>query len=914
MIEKEVNPVSVSNHAGVKLFSAISLYLAVSWFISLTIYESNQPGVLAGFTSSWLVLLGLALIVLGAVAYFNYLIWVRHSIRVANNEEESSSIRGSWPFIFMLLGLVWLAVFGLISFHGNLKEKGVVNFDEQVVVLGLAFCLALVCFIKTPFSPQTRFLAKLEALLKMKLFHHAMLFALLVFFTFLGIHNGIFWQGMAGDETLDIYAARTIADGSGPFAEYILLHPPMAYLPTAIFIEIGRFFSMGTLTAARLGKLVLFLFSTLLVYISGYQLTKNRTLAFLGAVVIGWSSVFTLISFNSPTKLYVLFFNLVLILCIQYNKWFWAGCMTLILVLSWGGGIMFLPLPFVILFIGEWEGRLKQWVLLFTGFLTAVVLLFFDLNFTNSLDLFYKQYLLATLELFLSKLGTSPYTYATSDIGLAVRLSFMYGVDRFVLWLSAGAVVLYLHRQFEGQITIKKIRSMVSNTKESPLFFSFVFVLALSLVDFQSFLDAIPIIVPASLLLLVVASPYLQSLSAHASHRNADLFLRVMAVILVLGAARTMQPMKTSGVSLDAQKMAVKLIDRFAPDAEIQYLGHLGPLILRDEKNMSRVIHLGPKTMIAMEAEGLVLTDFLEEIAVKEPEFIFVDPRNEKLDYLQPLFTELDRTYECIENPYASLEYRKICYQPGNSIGQSLAYNLILSVQNPRLVEAELALQDGDIKTALASYREASVDNWRIVNFSHLQLGKLRYSQGMLENAEKNFSFVSSIGPFQDIGNLALGSFFQSLGEDERAETYFAGVFGDNVPASFEYQGPQIFSPMEFLEVENPINYQVSQTHFIRGYSLAEADAENSLLTLLWYQPDRRGVRDSIVAIRWIDDTGETISEENVYRTLFYPELGVRWSYLIEKEVIEKAAGFQVALMQEDAAPVFGKMISIQNP
>jgi hypothetical protein len=42
--------------------------------------------------------------------------------------------------------------------------------------------------------------------------------------------------------------------------------------------------------------------------------------------------------------------------------------------------------------------------------------------------------------------------------------------------------------------------------------------------------------------------------------------------------------------------------------------------------------------------------------------------------------------------------------------------------------------------------------------------------------------------------------------------------------------------------------------------------------------------------------------------------LGVRWSYLIEKEVIEKAAGFQVALMQEDAAPVFGKMISIQNP
>ena len=914
MIEENIDPGSVSNHAGAKLFSVISSYLALSWFISLINYEINQVGVLVGFTVSWLLLLALAFAVLGAVVYFNYLTWFRYGLRIIKEEEENTDLWGSWLSMSLLIGMVWLVVWGLIFFHASLKERGLVNFDEQVVVLGLAFSLALLCFIKTPLSSQSRFLAKLEELLKKELFHHTLLCMLLVFFTFLGMHAGIFWQGMAGDETLDLYAARTIADGNGPFAEYILLHPPMAYLPTAIFIEIGHFFSLDTLTSARLGKLVLFLFSTLLVYISGFQLTKNRTLALLGAAVIGWSSIFTLISFNSPTKLYVLFFNLLLILCIQYNKWFWAGFMTLILVLSWGGGIMFLPLPFVILFMGEWEGKLKRWVLLFTGLLAAALLSFFDLKFTNSLDLFYMQYILATLELFLSKFGSSPYNYATSDIGLGVRLRFMPGVDRFVLWLSAGAVLLYLHRQFEGQITIKKIRSMVLNLNESPLFFSFAFVLAFSLVDFQSFLDAIPIIVPASLLVLVVASPHLESLSAYASYRNADLFLRVMAVILVLGVARTMQPVKTSGVSLDAQKMAASLIDHFAPDAKIQYLGHLGPLIIRDETNMSRVIHLGPKTMIAMEAEGLTLTDFLEEIAVQEPEFIFVDSRNEKLDYLQPLFTELDRTYECIENPYASLEYRKICYQPVNTNGQTLAYSLILSVQNLHLVEAELALQDGDLKTAIASYRDAIGDNWRVVNFSHLQLGKLRYNQGMLENAEKNFSFVTSIGPFQEIGNLALGSFFQSLGEDGRAETYFASVFGENMPASFEFQGPEIFSPMELLQVETPTNYRLSQTHFIRGYSLAEADAENSLLTLWWYLPDRRGVRDAMVAIRWVDEMGDPISEENVYRTLFYPELGVRWSYLIEKDVIAKAAGFQVALLQENAAPLFGKMIPLQNP
>ena len=914
MIDKGKNRLFGIDDRGTKLFSAISLFLVISWLLSLLRYQSNKPGILAGYTASWLALLGVAFVVLGAVSYFNYLIWVRFGRKVDGKKSELTGLWCSWLFIVLLVGLVWVFVGGLVWFHGNLGERGVVNFSEQVVVLGLACSLALINFMKFSDSPRSKFFLALEILVTKKWFHNTMLFALLAFFVFQGVYNGIFWQGMIGDETLDVYAARTIVDGSGPFTNYIILHPPMAYLPTALFIFIGRLFSLDTLIAARVGKLVLFLLSTVLAYISANKLTNNRTLALLGAALIGWTSVFTLISYSSPTKLYVMFFSLVLILFIQYEKWFWVGIVTLLLVLSWGGGFLFLPLPFIILLFGEQKGALKRWGLVIGGFAVVVFLMLFYLQLTNTLDLFYKQYIMGSYELFLSKLGASEYIYSTTDVGLMVRLSRMAGVDRFILFMSVGAVLCYLHRQFEGFITVKKLRWLVSNTTEAPLLLSFVFVLTLSLVDFQSFLDAIPVVVPASLLILVVAKPHINSFSGSTSYRNADLYMKVILIILVLGLARTIQPVKIATVRLDGQIAIAKMIDDFAPDAEFQYLGHLGQLILRDEKNPSRIIHLGPKTMMALEAEGLTLTDYLNEISENDPEFIIVDTRNHELDYLQPVFAELNSTYAFVENPYATIEYRKIYYHPDNTVGQALAYSMILSGQNSALVEANLAAYNGNIQTAIAAYREAIRANWRIVNYSQLEMGKLQYQQGNSEAARENFKFITTIGPFRDLGNLAIGSFFQSIGKNEEAQIYYSGVFSEDIPESFDYQGPDIFGPLELLTVENSINCGVSPTHFLTGYALTDADPDHSLLTLWWYLPDRRGVRDALVAIRWVDEAGDPIKETGVYRTLFYPELGVRWSYLIEKDVVDHAAGFQISLLQDDAESVFGETIFIRKP
>ncbi len=84
-------------------------------------------------------------------------------------------------------------------------------------------------------------------------------------------------------------------------------------------------------------------------------------------------------------------------------------------------------------------------------------------------------------------------------------------------------------------------------------------------------------------------------------------------------------------------------------------------------------------------------------------------------------------------------------------------------------------------------------------------MGKLRFRQGQPEFAESNFNFVTNTGPFKELGSLALGSFFQSEGEDERAQIYFAGVLGEDIPESFVYQGPDIFSPTELLKVETQL-------------------------------------------------------------------------------------------------------------
>ncbi len=898
---------------GAKLFSAISFYLAVSWVLSLLVYKSNKPGILAGYTVSWLVLLGVAIGMLGAISYFNYLVWIRFGRKVGGKREEPAGVWGSWLFIFLLTGLIWLAIGGLIWFHANINEQGVVNFNAQVVVLGLACSLSLATFMNISVQPQSKFLAKWKILFTRKWFHEALLLALLVLFALMSIYNGIFWQGMVGDETLDVYAARTIADGNGPFAEYIILHPPMAYLPTTLFILIGRLFSLETLIAARVGKLVVFLISTVLAYLSAQKVTGNRMLALLGAALIGWNSVFTLIAYNSPTKLYVVLFSLTLILLIQHEKWFWVGFTTLALVLSWGGGFLFLPIPFLILLFGEREGARKRWGLMMGGFFISAFILALYLYATSTLNLFYSQYILGTYQLLVSKLTPSVYTYAT-DMGLFERLRFMSGVDRFMLYLSIASVGYYLHSRFTGHITIRKIRWLLSNTKEAPLFLTFGFVLVLSLVDFQSFLDAIPVVAPASLLLLTAAKPYLEASLDDSVDPEVAVSVRVILIILVLGIARAIYPVKTSLISLDAQKTASRLIDEYAPDARFQYLGHLGPMILREEDNPSRVIHLGPKTMLAMEAEELTLTDYLVEISGNDPDYIIVDPRNQGLNYLQPVFEELDNTYTFVENPYAILENRNIYYHSDNPNGQALAYSLILSGQNPDLVKADLAARDGNIPTALAAYRESILANWRVVNFSQLEMGKLRYSQGKIEDAESNFNFVTTIGPFRDLGSLATGSFFHSVGENDRSQRYYSGVFGEDIPESFEYLGPEIFSPRELLDVENSENHRVSETHFVAGYTFTEADPDHVLLTLWWYMPDRRGTQDSMVAIRWVDENGTPIREADVYRTLFYPELGVRWSYWVDKDMLENAKGFQISMPQDGADPVFGETIVIQKP
>lgn len=911
MVDNGKNQACNIDVRGTKFFSVISLYLAISWVLSLILYKSKKPELLANYTVSWLILIGVALLVLGAISYFNYMIWFRFGRRGENGLQRAW---GSWLFILLLTGLVWLVVGGLIYFHGNLNEKGLVNFNDQVVVLGLACSLALITFLEIPALLQSKFLTKMQILLSKTWFHRGLLIGLLVFFVFLSIYNGIFWQGMVGDETLDVYAARTIADGNGPFAEYIILHPPMAYLPTALFILIGRLISLETLIAVRVGKLVVFLFSTILVYLSANKLTSNRVLALFGAALIGWTSVFTLIAFNSPTKLYVVFFNLALILLIQYEKWFWVGFTSLALVLSWGGGFLFLPIPFVILFFGEREGAFRRWSLMIGGLLAAALLLVLYLYSTGTLDLFYSQYIAGTYELLFSKLGPPAYTYATAEMGLFVRLRFMSGVDRFILYLSIAAVLYYLHARFSDRITKEKIRWLLSNPIEAPFFLSFVFVLVLSLVDFQSFLDAIPVVVPASLLLLAAVESYLAPSSGHSSESGVAVSLRIILIMLMLGIARTLTPVKTSPVSLDAQKTASSLIDEFAPEASFQYLGHLGPLILRNEDNPSRVIHLGPKTILAMEAEGQSLTDFLVEISEKQPDYIVVDPRNQGLDYLQPVFEFLDQTYELVENPYSNLENRRIYYQANNPVGQMLAYGLIESGQNPGLMKAALAGRNDDLKTALASYREAILANWRVVNFSQLEMGKLRYERGQADFAEANFDNAMTMGPYKAMGELSLGTFFQSVGDVGREQMYYAMVFNNDIPESFEYRGPEIYGPLELSDVENSINHRVSDTHFITGYELTEADPDQVLLTLWWYLPDHRGKDDAMVAIRWVDESGEPIREADVFRTMFYPELGVRWSYLIDKDVVDHAAGFQINLIHGNAMPEFGEAVFIQRP
>lgn len=890
----------------VKILSLFTMVLLFNWLHELISYRSNNDIVFYNYSKEWLILIILSLLILISFVIINYQFWIK-SIKSPNNLFlcTFAKVRSKIWLIIIFLILNSLGTFLITLFHDNLKEKGLLNFNNQVLLIGLFINIILILIYSNKYDKtfgKNRLIKNIFCLI--------IFIIIIVISIIMAIHNGIFWQGMIADESLDVYSSYTIANGAPPYSEYIILHPPMAYVPTAVFIFLGNLLSIDTLISARIGKLIIFLIIILLTYFLTLKITKNKFLSLLGSVMIGWNAVFTLISYNSPTKLYVVLFNIIVIILIQNNKWFWVGVTTILLVLSWGGAILYFALPITVLILGKWKESKKKLENLFLGLIVALIFLLLYLVFTETLDLFISQYVISTFDLIKGIFVQSDYTYAsTQNVGLLVKLSTLSSIDKMALFLSILSFLIIINDEIRSFDDFKRVRFILSDQIKGPILINFLLIIVISILDFQSFLDLIPIVFPASMLIIII-------LDLHIFNNDTDIeiFVKSFLLLIVISFARFMHPIKSNLTLLEAQKVSAEWMNNFIADEEILYLGHLGQLILQDQMNSSRIIHLGPKTMTALESEGLKIEDYIEEIYNKDIDYIFVDNRNVALNYLDALFVELKQNYDFVSNTSSRGEFGGIYYKPENTIGQAFSYGLILSSQNPDLTKADLLLLNDQPNAAIAYYVDSVKSNWRTVNYCQLRIGEIRYLSGKQDIAYDNFKNVTNIGPYREIGSLALGTFYQSLGQIDKANDYYSKVFISELPDSFQFRGPKVFSPIELLDSGYEFNQVIDNGYNLTSYNFEIIDDQNSLLTLWWFVPDNRTPSEKMIIIQAIDKVGEPISDEIInFQTYFYPQLGVRWSYFLSNIDVNKIYGFKIGFYNKEGHIEFGDPISIED-
>lgn len=432
---------------------------------------------------------------------------------------------------------------------------------------------------------------------------------------------------LKSDATLNLYIAQRLAAGEAPYSGYFIMHPPISHFIGALAVFLGRLFSIQPVIATRLLALLLSILIIGVTYLIAREVVKGGELLAIWAV--SSNVLMLMVIWGFYEKLVMVLFLCLAIYMIQKGREFASGIFFGLVLMTWGGSIILLPV-FLFIFIFRPEISRKKF-LLAVGVVFAVV--FASLALSGSFVHFFQQYFITVFEYAINKLisvGVRDSEFGVSNITANTNLS---AID-YLAVLGGGV-------SFFAFLLLKKKDEWFEKSSIGILLLTLIYGIFI-LIDYQSPFDLI-ILFPALSILFAWGVLKLMGYWVKMWHVfYQPTYLLVLLLVFSLVRVYSFQRIPNR---LYAQKEAAARLQTLIEENEVVFLGDLSPLVLMEGKNPTPAIHMGPKSFLAMRNQGYPLYAYMAALDSQSPALILADQRNLEYQHLAPFYIWLEDHY-----------------------------------------------------------------------------------------------------------------------------------------------------------------------------------------------------------------------------------------------------------------------------
>ncbi|MGQ9681294.1 MAG: tetratricopeptide repeat protein [Anaerolineae bacterium] len=725
---------------------------------------------------------------------------------------------------------------------------------------------------------------------------------LIALFVFGVFQIGLTTYQMRGDQTLTIYAAQTIAAGQGPYAGYVLMHPPLAYMLSAAAILAGRLLRVSDELAVRTAYVLMDVVSLWLTYLVARQLSGRRVVALLAAAAFGWTVLMAAAVRASNMQQVTILCVLLMVLAVQNRRWAFGGAAAACALMSWAGAPVLAPVVFVTALAQSETPRWPAVRRAAAGFLLALGALALYLAAKGTLVLLWQQYMLGVGRYVANKvLGQGPLHDGSGPLHVlsAILRSLPSLADRLVLAFGvAGTLAFILHRWQRNH----RLCAVLADPRCSPVIVASLLLWVGTQFDFQTAAGDLGVLIPFLSVMAGWLAWHVIVLWLTGSLQPAQPGLcYALALLTVAGlsfARLTEIPAPTGVNDLAGQRKAAEWLDQtLGRDRPIQAFGDLSLLVHTHRRNATRVIQLGPKSVTAMAMEGQSLPVFLAELEAIRPSLIIVDGRNLAVygvdqasgDFLAPFRTWLPQSYCLVARCQGVKVFgaTSVFARAGEPDAFLTAAGVDMAWRQPLVMQADELISEGRLDDAAACYRQAA-SRQADEAAPLVLLGDLYVNKGDAKRALAAY-LQATLRPNDSLwAHIALTRLYARSGDVAQAEQARRAVasLGDSVgPAigrALPSADPALLTVRALLRTDHlPLGVDAGDGRFLLGSVLDPEEAPPGgpvRLTLFWWTLDPK-LTPGTVALRWLDTDGSPIDEPLQAPTVWSAGYVVRWTY-----------------------------------
>lgn len=445
------------------------------------------------------------------------------------------------------------------------------------------------------------------------------------------------------DATLNLYIAQQLAVGAKPYANYFIMHPPLSHFITAVIIFFAKIFSIDSILISRIFSLVLSCLIIWITYKYSKEISGNQNQIIIWILQYNFFALMVVWGFYE--KLIMVLFLYLSLYLLQKEKYIISGVFFGLVLMTWGGSVVFLPIYFLI-FVLYKRFSLKKFLF---GLVSVWIILFLFLLVTGSLGYFIQQYFFTIFKYAKNKLTSTGIRDPNSGVKNIIENTNISLIDVTFLLLGGIGCFLYI---------INKRKIILKEKASSFLIILIVIYSIVLLIDYQSPFDLIIILPALSIFIAWFLNLLVLKWIKIWKIDNSIIFYIIL--VLFFSVARICSFPKMPD-RLSAQKNATNEINELINENEILFLGDLSPLVISSKNSITPSFHFGPKSYLAMNNQGVDLNDFLGEMKMNTPKVIISDQRNLSYDYLSDFYTWIDQNYFFLSfthNPTLSIYLR----------------------------------------------------------------------------------------------------------------------------------------------------------------------------------------------------------------------------------------------------------------